>query len=91
MKKISKLFKAIFLTCLLSVAGSNLFAQGPTAPPADPSFPNGGTPTNAPVGGGAPTGSGVALLISLAVAYGAISLYLVKRKKEEGLPADSSD
>jgi hypothetical protein len=90
MKNMSKLFTAILLSSMLFVASSNIYAQGPTAPPDDPSLPDGGTP-NGPVGGGAPIGTGACLLLSLSVAYGTLLFFQLKRKKTEDLPDQSSD
>lgn len=90
MKKISKIFKAILLSCMILAASSTLSAQGPTAPPEDPSIPSGSGPsTNGPVGGGAPVGTGIMILVSLAAAYGATNLMLFKRRKEEDLPTQT--
>jgi hypothetical protein len=90
MKNLSKLFTAILISSVLLVASPFTHAQGPTAPPDDPSLPDGSTP-NGPVGGGAPIGTGACILLSLAVAYGAASFILIKRKKEGNLPKQTSD
>ncbi len=84
MKKISKFFTAILLISMLLVASSTLYAQGPTAPPEDPSIPSGSGPSNnGPVGGGAPIGAGLLILISLATAYGAVSFIYLKHKNDD--------
>ena len=57
--------KILILSIVLMISAISLLAQAPPNPPDDPS--NGG---NEPVGGGAPIGSGLVLLISLAAGYG---------------------
>jgi hypothetical protein len=84
MNKISKSVKTILLSFMLLFAGSNLYAQGPTAPPADPSLPDGGT-VNSPVGGGAPLGTGLCILISLAAAYGLSNFLQYRKSKNEDI------
>ena len=56
-----------------------LSAQTPPPPPNDPSNGN----TNGPVGGGAPIGSGVVLLIAMAAGYGGKKVYDSRRKLAE--------
>jgi hypothetical protein len=92
MKKVSKFFIAILLLCILLAVSSTLYAQGPTAPPEDPSIPSGSGPSNnGPVGGGAPVGTGIIILASLAAIYGATNLLQLRRKKEENLPEQTFD
>ena len=67
--------KIILLTVFVAISSFALLAQGP--PPVPPTSANqGGT---GPVGdsgtGGAPIGSGIVLLITLAAGYGAKKVY----------------
>ncbi|NTW23432.1 MAG: hypothetical protein HGA37_01930 [Lentimicrobium sp.] len=57
--------KIILLTVFLATVSFALLAQAPPNPPANAGS-NGG-----PVGGNAPIGSGIVLLITLAAGYGA--------------------
>ena len=57
--------KIVAIAAFLMISGISLMAQTPPPPPNDPS--NGGT--GGPVGGGAPIGSGIVLLISFAAGY----------------------
>ena len=65
-------FRILLIAAFLITAPLFMLAQ---APP----HPNGGAPptsgTNGPVGGGAPIGSGVILLVAMGMAYGASKLY----------------
>ena len=63
--------KILTLTAILMISVFSLLAQAPPAPPNDPS--NGGT--GGPVGGGAPIGSGLVLLIAMAAGYGGKKVY----------------
>lgn len=58
--------KIILLTVFAAICSFALLAQSPPPPPDDPS--NGGG--TGPVGGGAPIGSVIVLLITLATGYG---------------------
>lgn len=91
MKKFSKIFTILLLTLLLLGASSALFAQGPGGVPDDPSVDGTNGAVGHPVGGGAPLGTGIVILLSLSVAYGATNLLHMKRKKEENLPVQASD
>ena len=66
------------LSIVLMISGFSLLAQAPPVPPS--SANNGGT--SGPVGGGgAPIGSGIVLLISLAAGYGGKKLYDFNKQK----------
>ncbi len=76
MKKILIKFAAI--TALFLVSTTFVLADGgPPPPPGDPS--SGG----APVGGAAPIGSGIGILLMLAGGYGARKVYDMRKKLEE--------
>jgi len=63
--------KIILLTVFIAISSFALLAQAPPPPPTDAN--EGG---QGPVGGGgAPIGSGIALLISLAAGYGAKKVF----------------
>ncbi|MBK9292327.1 MAG: hypothetical protein IPM52_11975 [Bacteroidetes bacterium] len=69
---------AISLLFILKLSISlPLLAQGPPSPPLDPVSGGG------PVGGSAPVGSGIDLLLLMGAAYGSRKLYLAWQKKEE--------
>jgi len=68
--------KILAITAILMISGFSLLAQAPPPPPNDPS--NGGT--GGPVGGGAPIGSGVVLLIAMAAGYGGKKVYDLRTK-----------
>ncbi len=73
-----KIIAKLSLIALLSIASTSLLAQGPPPPPGDPSSGGG------PVGGNAPIGSGIALLLTLGAAYGGRKVYQYwKDQKEE--------
>lgn len=57
--------KRIILSIAFIALSSLAFTQAPPSPPGDPG--NGGT--NGPVGGNAPVGSGVAILLALGSVY----------------------
>ena len=64
--------KKLFVLSVLAIFFSlTLLAQAPPPPPSSAS--NGGT--NGPVGGSAPIGSGMVLLITLAAGYGAKKVF----------------
>jgi hypothetical protein len=63
--------KILVLSIVLMISGFSLLAQAPPVPPS--SANNGGS--NGPVGGGAPIGSGVVLLIAMAAGYGGKKVY----------------
>jgi hypothetical protein len=91
MKKIMKKFIAIILICILMVANSALYAQGPGGVPDDPSVGNSNGAVGHPVGGGAPVGTGACILLSLAIAYGAVSFLQLRRRMEVSRSTHSSD
>ncbi len=68
--------KILAITAVLMISGFSLLAQAPPPPPNDPS--NGGT--GGPVGGGAPIGSGLVLLIAMAAGYGGKKVYDLRTK-----------
>ena len=77
MKKIIKTITVIAIIILLPFAGLAQDNKGPGDP--DPGGPTGGE-----VGGGAPVGSGLVILLSLAGAYGGKKAFkLIKEEKEE--------
>ena len=69
--------KILAITAILMISGFSLLAQAPPPPPNDPS--NGGT--GGPVGGGAPIGSGIAILLALGAGYGAKKVYDFRKRK----------
>jgi len=71
MKKFKYLL-GITIIALISLT-SNLNAQ-PTEPPTDPADGGGG-----PIGGNAPIGAGIALLLVLGAAYGGRKTYLLTK------------
>ena len=91
MKKIAKLIGAFVLTSLLVAASSNLEAQGPDLPPADPSSSGtNGAVGHAP-GGGAPLDKGAIPLVGMVVAYGAYAGFNVFRKMKQRSTAGSGN
>ena len=54
-----------------------------SAPPPPPPPPNGGAGDPNPIGGGAPIGSGLVMLISMGAAYGAKKVFDARKKLEE--------
>lgn len=75
MKKI--LIKFAVVTAIFLVSTTYVLAQGPPDPPGDPSI---GGP---PVGGSAPIGSGIGIMLMLAGGYGAKKVYDMRKKLEE--------
>ncbi len=73
MKKSIK-FIPLFIITILIFLTLNIYADGPPDPP-----PQGGD--KPPVGGGAPIGSGLVILLVLGSAYGVKKLYNYKKKK----------
>ena len=73
MKKYLK-FIPLFITVILISITLNVYADGPPHPP-----PQGGD--KPPVGGGAPIGSGLAILLVLGSGYGVKKFYDYKKKK----------
>jgi hypothetical protein len=54
-------------------------AQGPPPPPP----PGGPGTSDTPIGGAAPVGSGLVMLISMGAAYGAKKIYNARKRLEE--------
>ncbi len=69
--------KIILLTVFAAIGSFALFSQTPPPPPDNPS--NGG---NGPVGGGAPVGSGIVILIAMAAGYAGKKVYNFVNKEE---------
>jgi hypothetical protein len=67
------------LSTILFFSVNILLAQGPPPPPGDPNSGGG------PVGGAAPIGSGIGLLLSLGAAYGGKKIYQAWKAREEQL------
>jgi hypothetical protein len=72
MKK--NMFKILIFSFLL-IASQQLIAQGPPPPPGDPSL------QGPPVGGSAPIGGGIEILMLMAVGYGTRKSYMLRMKK----------
>ncbi|MDD4373041.1 MAG: hypothetical protein PHG67_03885 [Bacteroidales bacterium] len=73
-----KIIAKLSLITVLTIASTALLAQGPPEPPEDPGEGGG------PVGGNAPIGSGLAILLTLGAAYGGRKVYQYwKDQKEE--------
>jgi hypothetical protein len=75
MKKI--LIKFAFVAVLVLSSSVCLLAQGPPNPPVDPSL------QGPPVGGGAPIGSGIGIMLMLAAGYGSKKVYDMRKKIED--------
>ena len=67
--------KILAITAILMISGFSLLAQAPPTPPENAGG-NGG-----PVGGGAPIGSGVVLLIAMAAGYGGKKVFDLGKEK----------
>jgi hypothetical protein len=65
--------KILTLTAILMISGFSLLAQAPPTPPENAGGSGG------PVGGGAPIGSGVVLLIAMAAGYGGKKVYNARK------------
>ncbi len=61
-------FKMLLISGLMFFFTIAMNAQQPGAPPPPPQTPSGGS--NLPVGGGAPIGSGLLVLVVLSIGYG---------------------
>lgn len=81
--KTIKTLKIILLLAVLTL-GVQLYvsAQAPPPPPNNPSEPSPGK-ENGVVGGSAPVGSGLVVLLTLAGAYGGYKLYKTSNEDEE--------
>ena len=66
--------KILAITAVLMISGFSLLAQAPPAPPQNAGGSGG------PVGGGAPIGSGVVLLIAMAAGYGGKKVFDFRKK-----------
>ncbi len=64
-----KIFIKLSFIIAFTIVSTALFAQGPPPPPVDPEDGGG------PVGGSAPIGSGIAILLTLGAAYGGRKVY----------------
>lgn len=64
-----KIIAQLSLVTVLILTSTALLAQGPPPPPGDPNAGGG------PVGGNAPIGSGLAILLTLGAAYGGRKVY----------------
>jgi hypothetical protein len=62
---------------LLLIVGQQLLAQGPPNPPGDPAL------QGPPVGGSAPIGGGLELLLVMGLAYGSKKTYKLWKKNSE--------
>jgi hypothetical protein len=65
----------VFLIMAMLSVSPVLIAQDPPPPPGN----HGETGNQSPPGGGAPIGSGIALLLALGAAYGGRKLYKLKK------------
>lgn len=72
----NKILKLIIITAIVIVPLLTATASVPPPPPP----PGGG---DIPIGGTAPVGSGVVILVSMAAAYGAKKIYDARRRLEE--------
>ncbi|MBG0781446.1 MAG: hypothetical protein H0S84_04185 [Bacteroidales bacterium] len=74
-----KIIAKLSLITTLTIASTALLAQGPPEPPSDPTG-------EGPVGGGgAPIGSGIAILLTLGAAYGGRKVYQYWQSQKEEL------
>ena len=67
--------KKIFLLIIVLIFNVIAFAQDPPPPPG------GGPTADPPLGGGAPIGGGLFILLGLGAAYGGKKIYDLKKKK----------
>lgn len=70
--------KKSFLTTLILLLGAGAFAQGPPEPPGH------GQVTDQDVGGSAPIGGGLAILLGLGAAYGGRKMYQYWKSNSDG-------
>lgn len=75
--KTKKIFTVLVTGFLFT--GSTLLAQGPPQPPDNPNDGGG------PVGGSAPIGAGIGIMLSLAAAYGGAKVYKHFKNTHEDL------
>ena len=64
----------------LFIAVPVIIASASAPPPPPPGGPGGG---DAPIGGAAPIGSGIVMLLSMGAAYGAKKVYNARKRLEE--------
>ena len=69
--------KTLLIVAILLTAPLFMYAQAPPFPDTKPT-------AGMEVGGGAPVGNGTFILLTLAVAYAARKVYVVREEKEEG-------
>ncbi len=82
MKDGIKVFTSICCLILIISFNINVLAQsGPPPPP--PGSGHGQTTNQAPSGGTAPMGNGIAFLISLGIGYGLVNFYKTKKVARE--------
>ena len=74
-----KIIAQLSLVTVLILTSTALLAQGPPPPPGDPNAGGG------PVGGNAPIGSGIAILLTLGAAYGGRKVYQYWQSQKEAL------
>lgn len=74
-----KIIAQLSLVTVLILTSTALLAQGPPPPPGDPNAGGG------PVGGNAPIGSGIAILLTLGAAYGGRKVYQYWKDQKEAL------
>lgn len=67
-----RIFSIFSLTLFLAIATSPAFSQSSPPPPPPP---NPGNSSPGPVGGSAPVGGGVALLVLMALSYGVVKIF----------------
>jgi hypothetical protein len=67
--------KILFVTVVFLIYGFTVLAQAPPPPPGDAGGSGG------PVGGGAPIGSGIAILFALGAGYGTKKLFEAGKKQ----------
>lgn len=70
-----------FIIAIFTFVSYTLAAQGPPPPPGDP---HGGN-NDIPMGGGAPIGNGLAIILTLGAAYGGRKVYLHFKEEKSTL------
>lgn len=81
--KTIKYFIRLTIILVFTTIGLSLYADNPPNPPGS----HGSSGDEQPAGGGAPIGSGTAILVSLVAVYGG-SKYLIKKNKNELIDED---
>ena len=74
-----KVILNLIITGLFVVVPVIMVTASAPPPPPPPGGPGGGTP----IGGAAPIGSGIVMLLSMGAAYGAKKIYDARKKLEE--------